>query len=552
MDFSKAIQITEDIYWVGYVIPNDPFQCHVYLIKDGNESILIDPGSMITFPVVLEKITSIVPLRDIKYIIMHHQDPDIVGCFSTLEKLIPHKEKYIVTHWRAEMLLKHYEWKTPFYLINENDWKLKTKNRELEFVFTPYAHFPGAFCTYDKTSGILFSSDLFGGLTDEFSLYVKDIDDYFESAKPFHKHYMPSKEVLNHALLQVQKKNPKIIAPQHGSIIEKRFISPLIEKLKDLECGLYLLDNYESDLYVLNMTDELLKQFLQDTVSLSSFHLVLQNLFNNIKKVIPSIQKIDICGVSPISNKEHCFSFALNKEYDEELDELENFEYKKDLKQNDKIIGKIFIKITKTLTNKEKSMLEILLNKISIPIAISLEKELILQDLEENNKLLYKKAITDPLTGLYNREYMIEYLTKKTKEAKRYNFPLSIVILDIDYFKHINDNYGHIIGDCVLKELSNLLKQNFRDTDVVARYGGEEFILIMPFIEKDNACKKMELFRKLVEQYVFCDQKYIKLTVSIGVAEYNNEKDDLKTLIQKADKNLYEAKNNGRNKVYCK
>ena len=73
MDYTKAIEIAEDIYWVGYVIPNDPFQCHVYLIKNGDESILIDPGSMITFPIVLEKITSLVSLKDIKYIIMHHQ-----------------------------------------------------------------------------------------------------------------------------------------------------------------------------------------------------------------------------------------------------------------------------------------------------------------------------------------------------------------------------------------------------------------------------------------------------------------------------------------------
>jgi len=550
MDFTKAIEIAEDIYWVGYVIPNDPFQCHVYLIKNGNESILIDPGSMITFPVVLEKITSILPLRDIKYIIMHHQDPDIVGCFSTLEKIMPQSEKYIVTHWRAEMLLKHYQWKTPFYLVDEHNWKLATSNRELEFIFTPYAHFPGAFCTYDIKTGIVFSSDLFGGLTKEFSLYAKDVDTYFEAAKPFHKHYMPNKEVLNHALLQVQNKNPEMIAPQHGSIITKDIINPLIEKLKTLECGLYLLDDYESDLYVLNTTDELLKQFLQDTVSLSSFSLVLQNLFNNIQKVISSIREIDVCGISPISHKEHCFSFSIEDKV-KHIDFIKEneFEYKQELKQNDKVIGKIFIRISKNLELKEQNMLKILLSKISIPIAISLEKELILRDLEENNKLLYQKAITDPLTGLYNREYMFEYLTNKMKEVKRYHFPLSIAIIDIDFFKKINDTYGHLIGDCVLKELSNLLKQNFRDTDVVARYGGEEFIVIIPFASKKEAFKKMESFRKLVKEFVFCDKKYIKLTISVGVAQLDIKKDNIESLIKKADDRLYEAKKSGRNRV---
>ena len=232
--------------------------------------------------------------------------------------------------------------------------EINYSNRELEFIFTPYAHFPGAFCTYDKKTGIVFSSDLFGGLTKEFSLYAKDVDSYFEAAKPFHKHYMPSKGVLDHALLQVQNTNLEMIAPQHGSIIKKELINPLIEKLKTLECGLYLLDNYESDLYILNTTDELLKQFLQDTVSLSSFSLVLQNLFNNIQKVISSIKEINVCGVSSISHKEHCFSFSIKDKIDS-IKENE-FEYQQDLKQNDKVIGKIFIRISTDLKIREKNI----------------------------------------------------------------------------------------------------------------------------------------------------------------------------------------------------
>jgi len=551
MDFSKPIEIAPDVYWVGYVIPNDPFQCHVYLIKNGSESILIDPGSMITFPVVLEKLNSLIHLKDIKYIIMHHQDPDIVGCYSTFERIMPKSERYIVTHWRTEMLLKHYMWETPFYLIDQHNWKLKAGKRELEFVFTPYAHFPGAFCTYDKKTGILFSSDLFGGLTDEFSLFAKDADDYFEAAKPFHKHYMPSKEVLHHALNQVQKKRPFMIAPQHGSIIKKEYINPLIDKLKELECGLYLLDDYESDLYILNKTDEVLKQFFKDTVSLSSFELVLRNLFDNIKKVIPSIQKIEICGISPLSNNQHCFSFA----EDHKIIEIEkmdkNYSYKKELKQNDKKIGEIYIKINKNMNKKEKTLLEMLLNKISVPVAISLEKELILRELEDNNKKLYEKSITDPLTKLYNREYMKEFLSQKIQEAKRYKFPLSVAMIDIDFFKKVNDTYGHLIGDCVLKELSDILRENFRGSDIASRYGGEEIFVIMPFTDLQNACKKLECFRKLVEEHRFCEQKNIHITVSIGVYELNLEKDTLEDLIRAADRKVYFAKKHGRNKTVC-
>ena len=154
MDYSKPVEIAEDVFWVGSIIPNDPFQCHVYLIRNGTESILIDPGSLVTFPVVFEKITSLLPLRNIKYIIMHHQDPDITSSYSILESLMPQSEKYIITHWRTEMLLKHYNWKSKFFLVDQHDWKLKAGDRVLKFIFTPYAHFPGAICTYDKKTKI--------------------------------------------------------------------------------------------------------------------------------------------------------------------------------------------------------------------------------------------------------------------------------------------------------------------------------------------------------------------------------------------------------------
>ena len=435
MDFSKPIEIAKNIYWVGYVIPDDPFQCHVYLIKNGDESILIDPGSMITFPIVLEKITSIVSLKDIKYIIMHHQDPDIVGCFSTLEKIMPKRERYIVTHWRAEMLLKHYMWKTPFYLVDKNDWKLKAGDVELEFIFTPYAHFPGAFVTKEKKSEIIFSSDLFGGLTEEFSLYAKDVDSYFKAAKPFYKHYMPSREVLHHALNQVQKNNPSLIAPQHGSIIKKDIINPLIDKLKTLDCGLYLLDDYESDLKVLNTADELLQHFFKDTISLSSFELVLKNLFENIRKVLPSAYKIEICGKSSISEYQHCFVFNTDNKMLEVKNIALTHAFTKKLLNENREVGEIFISVNQDISNHERKLLDILLNKISTPLAISLEKELMLQELQISNKKLYKKAITDTLTELYNREYMNEFLAKKIKEVKRYQFPLTIAMIDIDFLK---------------------------------------------------------------------------------------------------------------------
>jgi diguanylate cyclase (GGDEF)-like protein len=546
MDYSKPIEIAENIFWVGYVIPNDPFQCHVYLIKNKDESILIDPGSMITFPVVLEKITSIMPLRKIKYIIMHHQDPDIVSCYSTLEQLFPKGERYIVTHWRTQMLLKHYMWKTPFYLVDENDWKLKAGNRELEFVFTPYAHFPGAFCTYDKKSKILFSSDLFGGLTPEFELFAKSADEYFEYAKPFHKHYIPSKSILNYAIDKVESKDISLIAPQHGSIIKKELIKPFLNKLRELECGIYLMDDYCDNIIVLNKVDDVIKNIFKEALIANSFETVLKTLFSYIKETIPNIYSI-------IVNNEQKTYIIENYEIKEcKSVDLTNCKqnFKTDLfDETENKIAELIVCYTDELEKKEIQFLRLVFKNLSNILGVALKKEIIFSNLKKKEEEFYKKSITDPLTKLYNRNFLNEALNKKIKEAPRYNFPLSIAMIDIDFFKKINDTYGHLTGDCILKELALLLKENFRESDIIARYGGEEFIIIMPFSDLKNACKKMDEFRKTVEKYNFCNSG-LKVTISAGVEEYNF-KDDILNFIEKADKKLYISKTNGRNRVTC-
>lgn len=543
MDSSKAIEIAKDIFWVGYEIPNDSFQCHVYLIKNGNESVLIDPGSMITFPVTLQKIKSVLPLSDIKYVIMHHQDPDIVGCVSMLEKMLKRSDLRFITHWRTETLLKHYQWKTPFWLVDEHDWKLTLEGgRELEFVFTPYAHFAGAFCTYDTQTGTMFSSDIFGGLTDEFSLFAKD-ESYFESLKLFHIHYIPSKVILNHALNQIEKKDPTLIAPQHGSIIKKHLIKPIIAKMKELDCGLYLLDDFESNIQLLSKTDGLVKQFFEDIISLSSFPMVLRNLFDYIKKDISYLEEIHVYSISPESEQLCYFIDTLHVEHspDTSVKTYTDEVYEKilyDMTTNTPI-GKLKFVFT-ALQENEKKLINLFLNKILIPFSLSFIKEISLESLET-------KAATDALTGLYNRNNMEYVLTKEIHEAKKGDYALSLALLDIDHFKKVNDTHGHVIGDCILKNFSEFIKKLCRKQDILIRYGGEEIIIVMPMANSCDAIAKMDSLRALVDAELFCDEKKLKITISGGVAQYQGE--TISDWIEKADKKLYIAKNSGRNQI---
>jgi len=246
LDFTQAIEIAKNIYWVGMYLENDPFQCHPYFIKNGNESILIDPGSMLEFDAVVKKINSISSMSSVKYIILHHQDPDLAASVPEMEKLIARDDLLVITHSRMVPLVKHYMIQSDYYEIDKHHYKLKTNDLNLEFLTTPYCHSPGAFVTYEPSSKTLFSGDIFGGIEESWEFYAGD--DYFEKARQFHAEYMPSRDIFNYALSKIETLDINLIAPQHGSIIEREQIAPLIKQMKALECGLYIEEEYRDAL----------------------------------------------------------------------------------------------------------------------------------------------------------------------------------------------------------------------------------------------------------------------------------------------------------------
>jgi len=262
--YKEHIQIAPNIYWVGMCLENDPFQCHPYFINNGDESILVDPGSMLEFDETIRKVKNLCNLNSIKYIILHHQDPDLCAAVPEIEKLIQRDDLLIVTHSRMSLLIKHYLIKSNYYEIDKNNNLLVTDNGfRLEFHTTPYCHSPGAFVTYEPKTKTLFSGDIFGGIEESWEFYADET--YFDKAKQFHQAYMPSKDIFNYALNKIQKLDIDLIAPQHGSIIKKHFIPNLIKDMKNLDCGLYIEDKYNAELIdtikQLKEKDELL--FLQ-------------------------------------------------------------------------------------------------------------------------------------------------------------------------------------------------------------------------------------------------------------------------------------------------
>ena len=162
----------------------------------------------------------------------------------------------------------------------------------------------------------------------------------------------------------------------------------------------------------------------------------------------------------------------------------------------------------------------------------------------------------DYLTNLYNRRYFNAFSKKFLNKSKQEYEPMSIIMLDIDYFKNINDTYGHAVGDEVIKLLASLLKDNTRENDTVFRLGGEEFAILLPSIGKMKASEIAEELRMIIENknFIIADEKDIQFTVSLGIACINFEKDtDILESLDRADKALYQAKIEGRNKsiVHC-
>ena len=167
--------------------------------------------------------------------------------------------------------------------------------------------------------------------------------------------------------------------------------------------------------------------------------------------------------------------------------------------------------------------------------------------LEEAHATISHLAATDELTGLYNRRFFNEHFAKSFSAARRYTFPLALIMADIDKFKAVNDTYGHAAGDQVLKAFADILRNLARAEDISARWGGEEFIVLLGHTTCAGATVMAERLRGVVETESL-NITSIAVTVSLGVVELNDD-EDAEALLKRADNALYRAKNEGRNRV---
>lgn len=163
--------------------------------------------------------------------------------------------------------------------------------------------------------------------------------------------------------------------------------------------------------------------------------------------------------------------------------------------------------------------------------------------------VLEQETITDPLLGIFNRRLLDRRIHEEVLRAQRHRLDLSLLMVDIDNFKQVNDTWGHQAGDLVLQHLSQLLETDLRQTDVLARFGGEEFVILLPHTREQDAFKLAEKLRHIVEHTPLHRIPELRVTISIGTSSLLPDGDDAHFLLERADKSMYRAKREGRNRV---
>jgi diguanylate cyclase (GGDEF)-like protein len=171
--------------------------------------------------------------------------------------------------------------------------------------------------------------------------------------------------------------------------------------------------------------------------------------------------------------------------------------------------------------------------------------------LQQRDQELQEQAISDPLTGLYNRRYLSEFLPRELSRSGRNATPVAVMLIDLDHFKRVNDSFGHEAGDIVLRAVGNLLKSNVRGSDIACRYGGEEFALILPETGADSAVRRAEDIRRAIAalQLSHAGKPIGRVTASFGIALFPDQSHDTDDLLRVADVALYAAKAAGRDRV---
>ncbi|MCK4818152.1 diguanylate cyclase [bacterium] len=501
IDTSKPVKFAENTYWVGSDAEEGILRCHSYLIIDGDEAVLIDPGSPLNFDTVYQKITSLIPIKNIRYIVLSHQDPDVCSSVPLFEQ--NGFEGELATHWRTSVLTKYYGTKSSYYLVDQNKFQLQfSSGRVLDFIATPYLHFPGAIMVYDPLTMILFSSDLFGAFSTEREFWATQF--YTESMMSFHEHYMPSNEILSPIMEMLLNLEISIIAPQHGSLINQDIREAIIT-LRDLECGTFLYP-IKKELAQTGGYTGLCNRVLK------RYRSVFQD--KDILEVFEGSQIIVDTETLTISD----FNLSGSDLWDAFFEAIYTRR------------GSSWITLVEPLVKRQANEYDVDLPKIYQAAFLDLESQINnlsaqninLKELNDrlNNSLknTEEKLQRCPVTSLHNEVFFNEYLRSDIQSLGSSDESVSLLVIEIDKMIETVFDYGQDAGDEVLKSTAYILEKQKSLQHRLFRLDGPKFALYLPNTMIKNGVEFADKIRTEISQ----SQIYLHpTTVSIGVSNIN-------------------------------
>jgi len=539
------------------MLPGDHFQCHAYLVEQGGQSVLVDPGSALTSALMIQNVERVVGLENVRWVVCSHADPDIIAAVPALLDAGLSPNASVLTHWRDEALLRHLGWPLSFQRVEDLGWRLELEDRALRFVFTPYVHFAGAFCTFDEVSGTLFSSDLFGAFTDDGPL-VADPEGSLEGMRSFHEHYMPSREALAHSVGRLRDLAIERIAPQHGQVIPGAMVPRVVEEVASWECGLYLEAGEDPGLAFLFTAHRTLHDLAQVILEHSDFPHIAQHL----ERVAAEQLGADAMGLWARAGEDTLVfdasdGFLGRREMPPERvraildgspvhgDELAGRSLLIPLVAPEALsalgVAAVELSASVTLGAREHRLLQ----EVAALVATAVQRELTRRLVELDRAQLFDQAVRDGLTGLHNRFYLRDVLPRMLASTDRDGGALTVLMIDVDHFKQINDRHGHLVGDAVLRRLGGCLDEACRVGDLAVRFGGEEFLVVLTGADAAAAQLWTTRFREALAATV---GDLPAITVSVGLAE-RRPTEPVGGLLERADRALYGAKGAGRDRV---
>lgn len=486
---SSLVSLTPDIFHIGDVSTHEGLDCHPYLLIDQNEAVLFDPGSPYDIEVVLENIERLIPLSQVKYVVLHHEDPDFCSGVPYLES--KGLKAQIITSWRTMTLLQYYQIQSPYYLLEEHRNELTLESgRTLEFIMTPYLHFAGAFMTYDKKTRTLFSSDLFGAFSYNKTLYADD--QYIEKMKTFHEHYMPGNAILRPVMDLLLNYPLDRILPQHGSLIIADPRKYILE-LRELQCGL-LLTPVKKNLLAsggfLNIFNELLTRFnaIYDPEEVFAVFKDVEGLvFDDSLHIVNLTQDGQLIWdmiFAKIEDRQGLLWLAVIEPYVKSL----SMAY-------DIPVPDIF---NAMLRSAHETSSELMIQN---------------QALDQTMKMVQEKLIRCPITGLYN-DYFFKNLIIEELEKEDWRDLGLLIMINIDDSIAFKLKYGEIESKIVLNNLAYLFKNTFGESSVF-KMDLSDFGL---YVKTNNPEEIIALADQVRIQISKSDLFIEPITVSMGIA----------------------------------